>query len=164
MSSLLERIPEPLRRRIKLRLAGDDVDELVANRHRRRLRWLAPENLVTNGPYRIGFRRINDRIRLVKNESYWDAEHVAFETIDAFAIDHLGTSLNLYLTGELDWIDRPVTDVIPHLAPREDFHVSPFLGTYFFRVNSTRPPFDDPRVRRALALAIDRRALTLKIT
>jgi len=129
-----------------------------------RLRWLAPENLVTNGPYRIGFRRINDRIRLVKNESYWDAEHVAFETIDAFAIDHLGTSLNLYLTGELDWIDRPVTDVIPHLAPREDFHVSPFLGTYFYRVNTTRPPFDDPRVRRALALAIDRRALTLKIT
>ncbi len=43
MSSLLERIPEPLRRRIKLRLAGDDVDELVANRHRRRLRWLARE-------------------------------------------------------------------------------------------------------------------------
>ena len=129
-----------------------------------RLRWLAPENLVTNGPYRIGFRRINDRIRLVKNHGYWDAEHVAFETIDAFAIDHLGTSLNLYLTGELDWIDRPVTDVIPHLVEREDFHVSPFLGTYFYRVNTGEPPFDDPRVRRALALAINREALVEKIT
>lgn len=129
-----------------------------------RVRWLAPENLVTNGPYRIAFRRINDRIRLVKNPTYWDAAKVSLETIDAFAIEHLGTSLNLYLTGELDWIDRPVTDLVPHLRGREDFHVSPFLATYFYRVNTGEPPFDDPRVRRALALAIDREAIVTKIT
>jgi len=129
-----------------------------------RVRWLTPENLVTNGPYRIASRRINDRIRLVRNPTYWDAANVAFETIDAFAIEHLGTSLNLYLTGELDWIDRPVTDLIPHLRGREDFHVSPFLATYFYRVNTTEPPFDDARVRRALALAIDREAIVTKLT
>lgn len=128
------------------------------------IEWLRPENLVTNGPYRILFRRVNDRIRLVKNDDYWDAEHVAFRTIDALAIDHLGTSLNLYLTGEIDWIDRPPANVVPRLLPREDFDPQPYLGTYFYRFNTTRPPFDDPRVRRALALAVDRRAICEKIT
>ncbi len=128
------------------------------------LKWLRPENLVTNGPYQIEFRRINDRLRLRKNETYWDADHVAFETIDALAIDHLGTSLNLYLTGELDWIDKPITNVIPRLMPREDFNPAAYLGSYFYRFNTQRAPFDDARVRRALALAVDRTALVEKIT
>ncbi len=128
------------------------------------LKWLRPENLVTNGPFEIEFRRINDRIRMRKSATYWDAENVALETIDALAIDHLGTSLNLYLTGELDWIDRPITNVIPRLMPREDFEPAAYLGSYFYRFNVQRAPFDDPRVRRALALAVDRRALVEKIT
>jgi oligopeptide transport system substrate-binding protein len=128
------------------------------------LRWMRPENIVTNGPYTVEFRRVNDRIRMVKNPDYWDAENVAIETMDALAIDHLGTSINLYLTGEVDWIDRPITSIIPRLLPREDFNPAPYLGSYFYRVNVERPPFDDPRVRKALALTIERLAICLKIT
>ncbi len=128
------------------------------------LKWLRPENIVTNGPFKVLFRRVNDRIRLVKNESYWDADNVAFDSIDALAIDHLGTSLNLYLMGEIDWIDRPITNVIPRLMPREDFNPTAYLGSYFYRVNVNQPPFDDPRVRRALALTIDRQAICERIT
>lgn len=129
-----------------------------------RIEWLKPEHLVTNGPYRVAFRRVNDRIRLEKDPGYWDADHIAFDTIDLLAVDHLGTSLNLYLTGEVDWIDRPIAGVIPRLLPREDFNPAPYLGSYFYRVNVTQPPFDDVRVRRALALSIDRRAVCEKIT
>ena len=128
------------------------------------LKWLRPENLITNGPYAIDFRRVNDRIRLRKNELYWDAESVAFDTVDILAVDHLGTSLNLYLMGEIDWIDRPITNVIPRLLPREDFNPAAYLGSYFYRVNVNEPPFDDPRVRRALALAIDRESIVTHIT
>ena len=129
-----------------------------------RIEWLKPKHLVTNGPYRVAFRRVNDRIRLEKDPRYWDADRVAFDTIDLLAVDHLGTSLNLYLTGEVDWIDRPIAGVIPRLLPREDFNPAPYLGSYFYRVNVTKPPFDDVRVRRALALSIDRRAVCEKIT
>ena len=128
------------------------------------LQWLRPENLVTNGPFRIEFRRVNDRIRLRKSEQYWDRDNVAFDTIDILAVDHLGTSLNLYLMGEIDYIDRPITNVIPRLLPREDFNPAAYLGSYFYRVNVTEPPFDDPRVRRAMALSIDRQGIVTHIT
>jgi oligopeptide transport system substrate-binding protein len=128
------------------------------------LEWLRPENLVTNGPFRLLERRANDRIRLGKNHGYWDAGHVAFETIDALATEHLSTVVNLYLTGAVAWIDQQPADLASRLARREDFHSAPYLGTYFYRVNVARPPFDDRRVRRALALAIDRTAIVRRVT
>jgi oligopeptide transport system substrate-binding protein len=126
--------------------------------------WMRPGVLVTNGPYVLTDRRINDRLRLAKNAWYWDAVSVHVRTIDVLALDHLGTLLNLYLTGDVDWIERVPPQAAPRLRGRPDFHVTPSLGTYFYRVNTTRPPLDDPRVRRALALAIDRRAICESVT
>ena len=125
--------------------------------------WLKPENLVTNGPYRVAFRRVNDRIRLVKNEDYWDADNVAFETVDVLAVEQDSTMLNLYLTGIAHKIDRVSTSVVKKMLPREDFNPAPYLGTYFYRVNVTRPPLDDPRVRRALSLTLPRRKICEKV-
>ncbi|MCA8960084.1 MAG: peptide ABC transporter substrate-binding protein [Planctomycetes bacterium] len=129
-----------------------------------RTRWLRPENLVTNGPYRIAFRRINDRLRLVKSETYWDADNVAMRSIDVLAVENYNTGLNLYLTGGADWIDRVPLTHVQTLMKREDFNPSPYLGSYFYRVNVTRPPFDDVRVRRALCLAIPRQNIVENIT
>lgn len=126
--------------------------------------WIRPGHLITNGPFKLVERRVNDRLRLVKNPQYWDAGAVAFRTLDILAVDHIGTGLNLYLAGDLDWIDRVPTALVPRLREREDFQPAPYLASYFYRVNTTRPPFDDRRVRRALALAIDRGALCERIT
>ena len=126
--------------------------------------WLRPENIVTNGPYRVAERRVNDRIRLVKNESYWDADSVAFDSIDALAVEQYLTNLNLYLQGDADWINFIPNQLITRLLEREDFVPTGYFGTYFYRVNVTRPPLDDPRIRRALALTIDRQAITESIT
>ncbi|MBI1382772.1 MAG: peptide ABC transporter substrate-binding protein [Planctomycetaceae bacterium] len=125
--------------------------------------WLRPERLVTNGPFRVAERRVNDRIRLVKNEDYWAADEVALRTIDALAIESYMTGLNLYLSGEVDWINLVPASLVPRLLPREDFDPTPYFGSYFFRINTTRPHLADKRIRRALALAIDRRAITDKI-
>jgi len=125
--------------------------------------WLKPENIVTNGPYRVAFRRVNDRMRLEKNELYWDKDNVAFDTIDVTAIEKDSTMLNFYLTGEASYIDRVSTNVVPQLMPREDFNPAPYLGTYFYRVNTDKPPFNDKRVRRALWLTIPRGTVCHKI-
>lgn len=128
------------------------------------IEWLRPRNLVTNGPFLLRERRLHDRIRLAKNPSYWDGDHVAFNTIDILSVESYATMLNLYLTGEVDWIERCAPNLVPRMLAREDYRPVPYLGSYFFRVNVHKPPFDDKRVRRALALAIDRRAIVEKIT
>lgn len=128
------------------------------------LEWTKPEHLVTNGPFRLVERRINDRIRLAKHEGYWDADEVALRTLDVLASEHLATNLNFYLTGEVAYLDEVPVSAIPRLRGREDYRPAAYLGSSFFRVNVTKPPLDDVRVRRALALAIDRNAIAEKIT
>ncbi len=127
------------------------------------IRWLRPENIVTNGPYKVLHRRVNDRIRLVKNEFYWDADNVALGSIDVLAIEQDATMLNVYLTGGADLIDRVNTNVVREMMVREDFSPVPYLGTYFYRVNVTKPPYDDPRVREALSLTIPREQISRDI-
>lgn len=126
--------------------------------------WTRPEHLVTNGPFRLVERRINDRIRLAKHAGYWDADEVAFGTLDVLASEQLSTNLNFYLTGEVAVLDEVPAAAMPRLRGREDYRPAPYLATSFFRVNVTKPPLDDARVRRALALAIDRAAITSKVT
>lgn len=123
--------------------------------------WTRPENLVCNGPYRIAFRRPRDRIRLVKNEMYWNADSVKLETIDAYSIENRITSLNMYENGDLDWNPQIPGTVVPDLmaADRDDFNPAPQLAAYYYKFNTTRPPLDDKRVRQALTLAVDRQEI-----
>jgi oligopeptide transport system substrate-binding protein len=77
------------------------------------------------------------------------------------------TALNLYETGQADivWDKELVpTELMDVLHKRPDFHRYDSLASYFFRFNVTRKPFDDVRVRKALALAIDRPRVIEKIT
>jgi oligopeptide transport system substrate-binding protein len=126
--------------------------------------WMKPENIVTNGPWKLQSRRINDRIRLVKNEDYWDADNVAFRSIDVLAMEHAPTAQNLYLTGGADYVDKVDDTVVRQLLPREDFNPKPYLGIYFYRVNVTKPPFDDKRVRKALSLVLPRALICDEVT
>ena len=76
--------------------------------------------------------------------------------------------LNLFLAGDADWVTEVPTTILPSIAddPRiaEAFMPRPHLEIAFYRVNVTRPPFDDPRVRRALSLALDRRVICETMT
>jgi len=77
------------------------------------------------------------------------------------------TALNLYETGVADVIwdkDLVPVELMDVLMKRPDFHSFSYLGTYFYRFNITRKPLDDPRVRRAFALATDRETLVKKLT
>ncbi len=129
--------------------------------------WIKPQNLVSNGPYNMTAWRLYDRIRLQRNPLYWDAENVFFETVDALAVDDPNTIFNYYHDGladlALDKSSIPV-NLIGQLQDYEDFHAAPFLGNYFLRFNVTNKPFDDPRVRLAFSLAVDREKIVKKIT
>jgi oligopeptide transport system substrate-binding protein len=122
---------------------------------------------IGNGPFVLKEWRLFDRVRMVKNQYYWDAAAVKLASIDAMPAARPNTAFNFYATGVADvLLDKSLTPtpLMDQLRKRKDFHAAPFLGTYFFRFNCTRPPFNDPRVRRAFCLAVDKALLTEKIT
>jgi len=129
--------------------------------------WIRLPDLPCSGPYTLEFWHVNERIRLRRNPHYWDAGQVRSEVIDVLAGDSAHTALNLYLTGRVDFIldkDMFPSELAEALRHRPDFHTYPYLGSYFIRINCTRKPFEDPRVRQALALAMDRQRIVQRIT
>jgi len=129
--------------------------------------WLRFQPLPVSGPYQLEFWRLNDRIRLRKNPRYWDAANTSIEVVDILPIISASTALNLYEAGDADVIwDKALipSELLDVLRRRPDFHSFDYLGSYFLRYNVNRKPFDDVRVRQALALAIDKQRIVEKIT
>ncbi|HKS37010.1 MAG TPA: peptide ABC transporter substrate-binding protein [Verrucomicrobiae bacterium] len=130
-------------------------------------RWLMTRPVPTSGAYELVAWRLNDRIRLRKNPRYWDAAGTQNEIVDLLPCVNANTALNLYETGAADivWDKNLVpVEMLDLLLKRPDFHRYDFLGTYFYRYNVTKKPFDDPRVRQAFALVIDKRRIVERIT
>jgi oligopeptide transport system substrate-binding protein len=130
-------------------------------------RWPMAKPLPSSGPYELAYWRLNDKIRLKKNPRYWDAANTQSDIIDILPVGSANVALNLYDRGGADivWDKELVPEqLIDILVQRPDFHTFNYLGTYFIRFNVTKKPFDDPRVRRALALAIDKNRIVKKIT
>jgi oligopeptide transport system substrate-binding protein len=130
-------------------------------------RWLMQRPLPVSGAYQLEYWRLNDRARLRKNPLYWDAANTSCGLIDLIPCSSPTTALNLYQTGAADIVwDKELipSDLLDAIVKRPDFHSYGYLATYFIRFNVTRKPLDDPRVRQALALAIDKRRIVDKIT
>jgi len=123
--------------------------------------WFLPGRLVSNGPFRLAEWRVGERVRLVRSDSYWGRDAVRLASVDALPIENATTALNLYLAGDVDWLPSPSypVDLVDDLRLRPDFYSSAGMVIYYYRFNCARPPFDDPRVRQALALAVDREAI-----
>lgn len=129
-------------------------------------RYTRPGNLISNGAYRLDAWEVNAHIRLEKNPHYWDADKVAIETVYYYPIDDEEAEFNRFRAGELDvtqtipvrrfeWIRREMPDVL---------RIAPYLSTYFYGFNLTRPPFRDaPELRRALSLVVDRDLIAEKV-
>lgn len=129
--------------------------------------WVKPGNLVGNGAYLLESWRINDSVRLAKNPLYWDAAQVRLGSVEVLPISKANVAYNFYAAGQADLImDKGLAppSLLDELKKRPDFHAAPFLGTYFLRFNCAKGPFTDPRVRKAFAMALDRRRITTKIT
>ena len=130
-------------------------------------KWTMVHPVPVSGAFQVEFWRLNDRIRLRKNPAYWDAANTASDTVDILACARASTALNLYENGQADIVwdkDLIPAELVDLLRTRPDFHSFDSLGTYFVRFNVTRKPLNDPRVRKALALAIDKARVVSKIT
>jgi oligopeptide transport system substrate-binding protein len=133
-------------------------------------RWLRAPPVPVSGPYQLERWQLSDRVRLRANPRYWDAANTRCQVVDLLPIRGAATAFNLFQRGAVDIIwDKEMipSELYPFLrtneAHRANFHSFNFLGSYFLRFNTTRPPLDNPLVRRALAMAIDKPRLVNKI-
>lgn len=126
--------------------------------------WIRPENFVGNGPFTLEEWIPQDKIVVTKSETYWDAEAVQLDKIIIYPIEDENTALNMYLQGEIDWIPLVPDARLDEMKLRDDYHNNATFITYYYQFNTTRKPFDDPRVRKAMALSIDRQELVDRVT
>lgn len=129
-------------------------------------KWTDPSNIVVNGPYKISEWQVNDKIVLERNESYYDNANTTLEKITLLAIPSSTTDVARYQAGEIDITYNEVPpEQFASLKEQlgDQLQVSPMLCTYYYEFNTVKPPFNDARVRRALALALDRNTISDKV-
>ena len=127
--------------------------------------WTRPGRLVGNGAFRLTDWTPNRKIVVEKSPTYWDAARVRLNGVHFYPIDNPDAEERAFRSGQLH-----LTYVMPYgkvEAYRQNspqlLRADPYLNTYFFRLNVRQAPLNNERVRRALALAIDRKAIVEKI-
>ncbi|AHF91009.1 ABC transporter substrate-binding protein [Opitutaceae bacterium TAV5] len=124
--------------------------------------WTRPGNFVGNGPFTLAGWLPNQKITVTRSPTYWNAAAVKLDAIAFFAVDNADAEERMFRAGTLD-----ITSTLPlsrtgyyrRQRPAE-FRSDDLYALYYYRLNTTRKPLDDVRVRRALALAIDRESIT----
>lgn len=118
-----------------------------------------PENLVTNGAFRMREYRRRNRVHLERNPNYWGVDSVALREVYLEIIEDLSANVSAFRDGRVDWTDHLPHNQLRTLQAMPEFRTGDMLGVYYFRLNTTAPPLDDVRVRRALSLALNREEL-----
>lgn len=128
--------------------------------------WTRPENFVSNGAYRLKEWLPNRKIVAARSPTYWDRAHVKLDEIHFYPVELADTEERMFRTEQLHITNEvPLTKIAVY---RRDLpgslRIDPWTGVYFYRFNTRQKPFDDVRVRRALAMAIDRETLVKNVT
>ena len=118
--------------------------------------WTRPENFVGNGAFNLKSWQPNRKIIAERSPTYWDAENVPLDEIHFYPIESIDTEERMFRTGQLHITNEvPLSKIKTYLEESpEMISIMPYNGVYFYRFNTTEPPFDDVRVRKALALSL----------
>lgn len=124
-------------------------------------KWLSPENIVVSGAYKLEQTVVGSHTTLVKNPQYYDAAKATIEKVQFLPVPADG-GLNRYRAGEVD-VSLVPGDQIQKVQSESgsELQVSPRLCTYYLEPNIAAAPLNDPRVRKALSMAIVRETFPL---
>ncbi len=155
--------------KVTLKRPDNDLPKLVANPifrpvHNAGKEFVADKlnpKAVTNGPFRIADLSENG-ITLERAEGHWRRDEIKLDRVHFVPMPDAESALQAYRDGQLDAVTnaefKPL--VLKLLSPYEDFRVTTHSALNFYEFNLARAPFNDRRVREALAIAIDRERLT----
>lgn len=123
--------------------------------------WVKLENIVTNGPYKPTEWVPGSHVTTVKNEDYYDAANIKIDGAKFFVLEDESAALKRYRSGEFDILTEFPTDQYGWMQENlpGQARVAPFAGLYYYVINSSKPPFDNADVRKALSMAINREVI-----
>ena len=128
--------------------------------------WTRPGNFICNGPMNLKSWELNKQITVEKNPLYWDADEVRLNEIRYYPVSNESTEDRMFRAGQLH-----VTNVVPlEKCPvyiennNPNLRIEPYMGTYFYRVNTLHPVLKDKKVRLALAYALNRNQIVDKVS
>ena len=127
--------------------------------------WVKIGNIVTNGPYKPTEWVPGSHVSMVKSDQYYDAKDVKIDKVNYYTLEDQAAALKRYRAGEFDILTSFPADQYDWIQKNlpGQAHVVPFLGTYYYVMNATKPPFNDKRVRQALSMAVNREVIGPKI-
>lgn len=129
-------------------------------------KWTRPGNYVGNGPFVLKSWEPDKQIVVEKSPTYWDKDVVRLKEIHFYPIGDLKSEERSFRAGQLHITETlPLDRVHFYREKQSEFlRLDPYLGTYYYIFNVTHPPFDNVKVRKALAMAVDRRKLVEYVT
>ncbi len=125
---------------------------------------LKPETYIGNGPYVMSERNIDENIIMVKNPNYWNADSIVAEKITFVFMQNGAAAVAGIKDGSLHMAYEPPQQDIPTLLEEGLIQIKPLIATYYYPINVTNEYLKDPRVRKALSLAIDRNYIVENVT
>lgn len=128
-------------------------------------KWTQPANFVSSGPYKLSQWVVNEKVVGERNKQYWDDAHTVINKVTYLPVTSGTADINRYKAGEID-----ITYTVPETlfaslkkSIPDQVHITPYLSTYYYEFNTTKAPFNDPRVRLALNLALDKDIIAGKV-
>ncbi|HJO95866.1 MAG TPA: peptide ABC transporter substrate-binding protein [Victivallales bacterium] len=121
-------------------------------------KWTLPGNLIGNGPFKLKKWNINKSITVVKNKNYWDAKNVKLNEIVFYPFNDAQTEERAFRSGQLHVTYTVPTSKIGVYEKKNPgiIKITPYLGTYYLIFNVNKKPYNNPLLRKALSLAVNR--------
>nr|WP_314461176.1 peptide ABC transporter substrate-binding protein [uncultured Clostridium sp.] len=117
---------------------------------------LKPETYISNGPLKMIEWVPGSHITFGKNENYWNADKITLNTLKFVLMEDSNAAYSAYQTGEVAMIKDVPTEEVLALKGNEEFHVEAGMGINYIDFQNEKEPFNNPDVRKALSLAVDR--------
>lgn len=122
-----------------------------------------PKTIVSNGPFQIETWKPEQQLILAKNQNYWDKASVKLDKIHFSMITDEAVALTMFENGDLDWVGAPLSslpiDIGNALEEPVIVNTQAIAGTYFYRFNTEQAPFNNAKIRKAFAYALDRQMM-----
>jgi len=128
-------------------------------------KWsLDTKTYIGNGPYVLTSWEHDSKLTFEKNDKYWGKASIIAPKIEWFLMNDENAILGAFKNGQVSYAKGIPTDEIAAEKTAGTLQIVPMIGTYYLDLLNTKAPFDNPKIRRAVALAIDRNYIVEKVT